>query len=110
MSELISFFDELIPVSDILPRIRSELEMAIARIPQDSPEYARLQNLRIVLSSEFASIVRDVVGNSEKFWSSYSMSNPAGYSQKDIERTNAAETEYFASLDKFNGLLHSVRF
>jgi len=108
--ELIPFFDECLPVSDILPRIRSELKTALARIPQDSPEYAKLQNLQIVLSSEFASIAREVVGNSEKFWSSCSMSHPAGYSQRDIELAHAAETEYFASLDRFNGLLDSVEF
>ena len=50
MSELIPFFDELLPVSGILPRIRSELETILARqkffrIPPDSPEYEKLQNL-----------------------------------------------------------------
>jgi hypothetical protein len=45
MSELIPFFDECLPVSDILPRIREELETALSRISQDSPEHAKLQNL-----------------------------------------------------------------
>ena len=45
MSELIPFFDECLPASDILPRILEELEIALTRIHQDSPEYAKLQNL-----------------------------------------------------------------
>ena len=45
MSELIPFFDECLPASDILPRIREELKTALSRITQDSPEYAKLQNL-----------------------------------------------------------------
>lgn len=110
MSELIPFFDECLPVSDILPRIREELKTALSRIPHDSPEYAKLQNLQILFSSEFAAIVWEVVGNAEKFWTSYSMTNPAGYSQRDIERTNIAETEYFASLDRFKSLVDSVEF
>lgn len=110
VSELIPFFDECLAVSDILPRIRSELKTALARIPQDSPEYAKLQNLQIVFSSEFAAIVRGVVGNAEKFWSSCSMTNPAGYSQRDIERASIAETKYFASLDRFKSLVNSVEF
>ena len=64
MSELIPSFDECLPAADAGKNARSELEMAIARIPQDSPEYARLQNLQIVLSSAFAPIVREVAVNS----------------------------------------------
>lgn len=110
MSRLIPFFDECLPVSGILPRVREELKTALSRISQDSPEYAKLQNLQTLLSSEFAAIVWEVVGNAEKFWGSYSMTNPNGYSQRDIDRTNIAETEYFASLDRFKSLVNSVEF
>ena len=108
MSELIPFFDECLPASDILPRIREELKTALSRISQDSPQYSKLQNLQILFSSEFAAIVWEVVGNAEKFWGSYSMTNPNGYSQRDIERTNAAEIEYFDAIDKFKSLINSV--
>ncbi len=67
VSELIPFFDECLAVSDILPRIREELEMALASVSQDSPEYAKLRNLQIVLSSEFAAIAREVVDNPAGF-------------------------------------------
>lgn len=110
MSELIPFFDEYLPTSDILPRIREELKTALSRIPPDSPDFRKLQNLQTVFSSEFASIVWDVVGNSENFWRACSMSNPAGYFQRDIDRATIAETEYFAAIDRFKALLNSVEF
>ncbi len=53
MSELIPFFDECLPVSGILPRIREELKTALARIPHDSPEYAKLQRIDSILSGAF---------------------------------------------------------
>ena len=53
VSELIPFFDECLPVSGILPRVREELETALTRIPQDSPEYEKLHRIDSILSGVF---------------------------------------------------------
>ena len=48
----IPFFDELLPVSEIAPRIRSEIETVLSRTSEDSPDYAKLQNLQFILSGD----------------------------------------------------------
>ena len=106
----VSFFDELLLVSEIAPRIRSEIETILSRTSADSPEYAKLQNLQFLLSGKFGELVRGVLSTCESFWGSYSMTNPAGYSQRDIDRTNAAEVKYCEALDKFNDFVKDLGF
>ena len=53
MSELIPFFDEWLSASEILPRIREQVENALLRIPKDSPEYEKLQRIDSILSGAF---------------------------------------------------------
>ena len=106
----IPFFDELLTVSEIVPRIRSEIESVLSRTAADSPDYAKLQNLQFLLSGKFGELVREVLSTCESFWSSYSMTNPAGYSQRDIDRTNAAEVKYYEALDKFNDFVKDLGF
>jgi len=106
----VPFFDELLTVSEITPRIRREVESVLSRTAADSPDYAKLQNLQFLLSGKFGELVREVLSTCESFWSSYSMTNPAGYSQRDIDRTNAAEVKYYEALDKFNDFVKDLGF